>query len=161
MARKPLRWGSALRAGWRTQALSSPDPASWLTAMDRLLSAETSGDEQFATVLVGVISADDALATFANAGHPPPIRLTDAAEILALKAGPPLGLGLGGGWTSQEVTLGARWGLLLYTDGLIEGRRAPGSSLRYGDHSLEAWLGDTDHPADLGPRDLDRLLRDV
>lgn len=155
--------GSALRAGWRTQALSSSDLTGWLVAMDRLLTHEVDGDEQFATVLVGSISADGQSAVLANAGHPVPIRLTDTADLVALKAGPPLGVPtiFGDGWDGQHVTLGVRWGLLLYTDGLIEGRRAPGSSARYGDHNLAAWLSDNPSPHLTSRADLDRLVNDV
>ncbi len=155
--------GSALRAGWRTQALAGTDPAAWLAAMDRLLVAEVESDEMFATVVVGRIEAGGQHAELANAGHPQPVLLTDTAELVPLKAGPPLGMptGLSGGWNAQQVTLGVRWALMLYTDGLVEGRRAPGSTARYGDHSLSAWLGDSPAPHRVTRDDLDRLLSDV
>ncbi len=51
--------------------------------------------------------------------------------------------------------------LFLYTDGLVEGRRAPGSPHRYGEESLAAWLSAAGTPNRLSCADLDRLLLDV
>jgi serine phosphatase RsbU (regulator of sigma subunit) len=56
-------------------------------------------------------------------GHPPPLLITDAG-VRELKAPvrTPVGVGDGTRWPSSEVELGDRWTVLLYTDGLIEGR---------------------------------------
>src|SRR5262245_38822081 len=56
-------------------------------------------------------------------GHPPPLLIT-AAGVRELKAPvrTPVGVGNGTRWPSSEVELGDRWTVLMYTDGLIEGR---------------------------------------
>ena len=48
-------------------------------------------------------------------------------------AGPALGLDAPGDWPPAEVRLDGRWSLLLYTDGLVEGR--------VGDDRFSGWSG--------------------
>jgi serine phosphatase RsbU (regulator of sigma subunit) len=156
--------GAALRAAWRTLALSGGDPTQWLTALDRLVRADTADDDDvFATACVGVLDPANRRLLLASAGHPCPVLLAERAVPVEVDAGPPLGLpeGLGGGWTSQTVRVEPLSALLLYTDGLVEGRRAPGSPHRYGEEPLRAWL-DADPPArQLDGARLDRLVEDV
>ena len=61
------------------------------------------------------------------AGHPPPLLITpDGITELTAPTSPPPGLNDRESWTACAVELGDRWSLLLYTDGLIEGRIAKG-----------------------------------
>jgi serine phosphatase RsbU (regulator of sigma subunit) len=56
------------------------------------------------------------------AGHPPPILLGPEPTLLGETAsGPPLGL-FDEDWPVIPLSLGQEWSLMLYTDGLIEGR---------------------------------------
>ena len=50
-------------------------------------------------------------------------------------------------WPARELALPARWGLLLFTDGLIEGRAAVGRSARLGMEGLIALLAGIDAAA--------------
>jgi serine phosphatase RsbU (regulator of sigma subunit) len=61
------------------------------------------------------------------AGHPAPLLVTPD-RITELTAPPSLPPGLNdpGDWPEREVELGDRWSLMLYTDGLIEGRIGQG-----------------------------------
>jgi serine phosphatase RsbU (regulator of sigma subunit) len=153
---------ASLRAGWRTLVFTGDDPARWLDVMNRALPVDASNPELFVTACTGLIDADRSVATLVAAGHPPPIRLTDVAEIVEVKPGPPLGIATGAeDWTPADVVLGQEWGLLLYTDGLIEGRRAPGSAERYGMESLAGWLSALPVPRRIAADDLDRLLDDI
>jgi serine phosphatase RsbU (regulator of sigma subunit) len=74
------------------------------------------------------------------------LRPGAAPELLpADEPGPALGLvpadsGLAD-WPAVRVRLGAEWGLLLYTDGLIEGRVGAGSR-RLGQEGLVALVAD-------------------
>ena len=52
----------------------------------------------------------------------------------------PLGVQTAGTWQTTAIELPERWGLLFYTDGLIEGRCAPDSTERYGVERLAARL---------------------
>jgi serine phosphatase RsbU (regulator of sigma subunit) len=56
-------------------------------------------------------------------GHPPPLLITES-DVCELKAPvrTPVGVGDGSRWPSCEVELGENWTVLMYTDGLIEGR---------------------------------------
>jgi serine phosphatase RsbU (regulator of sigma subunit) len=61
------------------------------------------------------------------AGHPPPLLITpDGITELTAPTSPPPGLNDPESWAAREVHLGDRWSLLMYTDGLIEGRIAKG-----------------------------------
>ncbi len=53
-------------------------------------------------------------------------------------------MGVGGEerWEPVIVTLTAPWSLVFYTDGLVEGRAAPESDDRFGEHGLVARLRD-------------------
>ena len=43
-----------------------------------------------------------------------------------------------GDWALHEVTLPDEWGLLLYSDGIVDARTAPGSRARFGVAGLRA-----------------------
>ncbi len=45
-------------------------------------------------------------------------------------------------WLPSEVDLPEAWTLVLYTDGLVEGRATPGASERFGAERLRAWFMD-------------------
>lgn len=120
-----------VRAALRALALTDPAPASVLSGLDRLvasLGAEARTDELFVTVAYGVIQPDARRLTLATAGHPAPLLRRAAppgpatAGYLAVPPGVPLGLG----GRRQPVTVEFRPGdtLLLFSDGVVERRRA-------------------------------------
>ena len=154
--------GASLRAAWRTLALTGGEPVAWLAALDAFTRSEAPED-RLATVCVGVFDPASRRLTVASAGHPCPVLLRDRAEVVEVEAGPPLGLpvDLGLAWEAETLVLDRDAALFLYTDGLIEGRRAPGSPHRYGEESLAAWLSLAGAPNRLTAADLDRLLLDV
>ncbi len=155
--------GASLRASWRTLALSGGDPASWLRALDAFTRSEAPED-RLATVCAGVFDPLSRRLLVASAGHPRPILLGRRAEVVEVEAGPPLGLpaDLALGWHTEVVVLDRESAVVLYTDGLVEGRRAPGSPHRYGEESLAAWLdAAASAPRTVGTADVDRLLLDV
>jgi serine phosphatase RsbU (regulator of sigma subunit) len=43
-------------------------------------------------------------------------------------------------WLPSEVALPGSWTLMLYTDGLVEGRATPGGSERFGPLRLRDWF---------------------
>ena len=82
------------------------------------------------------------------AGHLPPLLVTRTgiAELEAPPCPPP-GLGGGGGdWPGTQVKLGDTWSVLLYTDGLIEGRIGHGSE-RLGSEGLVDLIAEAVDPA--------------
>ena len=153
--------GIGLRASWRTVVCGHTEPDDWLDRMEVVFDSLPRSNELFVTLCTGLIAPDFASAVVLSAGHPPPIVLVDAARPVEVKPTLPLGISEGKrDWAVVDVTLGPRWALLAYTDGLIEGRRAPGASQRYGVESLTAWLDGVD-PAGIGAPEIDELIRDI
>ncbi|TFV55893.1 response regulator [Mycobacterium sp. PS03-16] len=114
-----------LRSACRALLLENPSPAAALTALDSF-AARLPG-ARCTTVCCAVLTPDTGELVYSSAGHPPPIlvgadgsrRLLDDARgfALALRSAEPR--------PEARVTLPARATLLLYTDGLVERRRAP------------------------------------
>ena len=155
--------GVALRIAWRTMVLTGHDAADLLVGLDRVLVSERRSEELFATVACLWVSSDRRRATVALAGHPPPL-LIHAGQVSVVQAPHGVALGIEESavpWESSVVALGEQWLLLCYTDGLIEGRCAPGAAERFGIERLAdtvtALSGER-----LGTRELvDRLLAAV
>jgi serine phosphatase RsbU (regulator of sigma subunit) len=124
--------GVALRVAWRTLVLAEQPVDVTLQALERLLRAERTEDPDmtvFATVCDIAIDADLRRASVHLAGHPGPLAV-DADRswpVPVAHHGPPLGaLEHGGVPVANVVDLGEAWTLVLYTDGIIEGRVGPG-----------------------------------
>jgi serine phosphatase RsbU (regulator of sigma subunit) len=119
--------GVNLRIAWRTMVLNGDDADGLLPTLGRLLTHERNRDAVFATLAALTIAPDRHRAWLRLAGHPPPILLAgeDGQPPRALPTsslGRPVGIRAGDHWEALEVTLPPRWAMLLYTDGLIEGR---------------------------------------
>ncbi|BFV56462.1 SpoIIE family protein phosphatase [Kitasatospora sp. CMC57] len=119
-----------LRTAVRTLADVDFTPDELLTRLDDLvlrLDRERGGEgesassgEVGATCLYAVYDPVTGRCDLARAGHPAPILVTpDAARLLDLPAGPPLGLG-GLPFEAARIDLAEGSLLALYTDGLIE-----------------------------------------
>ncbi|MBW8706126.1 Phosphoserine phosphatase RsbU [Streptomyces sp. MBT84] len=119
-----------LRTAVRTLADVDLPPDELLTHLDDLvthLAADESGEEEVgelgATCLYAVYDPVSRRLALAAAGHPAPVVLQPDgdARLVAMSAGPPLGVG---GLPFEETELELSEGSLiaLYTNGLIEGR---------------------------------------
>lgn len=127
--------GAQLRTAWRTLKLRGTREAELLPALDALLrSTGAGGEELFATCLCLCLEPAAGRCVIAVAGHPAPVVLPAGApaRVAAPAVGPPVGLGLASEWETSELTLAAGDQLLLVTDGLFEGRAAPGAPERLG-----------------------------
>jgi serine phosphatase RsbU (regulator of sigma subunit) len=114
--------GVCLRVAWRTLVLSGHEPGNILASLQDVLIRERLKPEIFATVATLTIEIATGEGVLQVAGHPPPVFLASPPTVLGnRKAGPPLGL-FDEEWPQVPVNLGREWSLLLYTDGLIEGR---------------------------------------
>ncbi|HYH51140.1 MAG TPA: SpoIIE family protein phosphatase [Acidimicrobiia bacterium] len=132
--------GVCLRIAWRTLVVAGTAHERVLPALDDVLVAERQQDETFVTVCDVTIPPDRRTARVRLAGHPPPLLLGDSLTVWPDDVcGPPLGVLPGETWGSSEAELGGPWALLLYTDGLIEGRQ-PGTPDRLGVEGLTARL---------------------
>ena len=114
--------GVCLRVAWRTLVLSGHDPSHTLNCLQEVLIRERHRREVFATVATLQHRRGHGRRRHAHRG--PPAARPARAGASALgdgRAGPPLGL-FDEDWPEVPVSLGPQWSLMLYTDGLIEGR---------------------------------------
>src|SRR5690606_13686742 len=88
-----------------------------------VLQHERWADEIFTTVCMMTIAPDRRGARLYSAGHPRPLFFGPhgVEAVPDEPRGPALGLIPAAQWPSIDLELGDSWGLLLYTDGLIEG----------------------------------------
>src|SRR6266508_417450 len=113
----------------RGLVLSGHGPRGLLDGLDKVLVANRPSEEMFTTVCCTWISPDRTRVTVAPAGHPPPLLVSGGqVRVEELPGGPALGiLDHGYEWEARTLEVGDGWTLLCYTDGLVEGLRAPGS----------------------------------
>lgn len=133
---------SLARYTMRTAAMYESDPV----AMVRRLNAALLGDEQHRRMCTlacmrltpGREEGAPARAQLVCAGHPPPYRVREGAELVGLcRPGPLLGAFARAEWTAAEFELEPGDGVVLYTDGVTDTRGAGG---RFGQERLEAVL---------------------
>jgi serine phosphatase RsbU (regulator of sigma subunit) len=119
--------GVVLRAAWRALILAGVDDDAVLPAVEQVLISERAGEEIFTTLASVTVDLAAGEAAVRLAGHPPPLLLTAGrAEVVPARPDPVLGIVVGSARTSTRVRLADGWALLLYTDGLIDGRVGPG-----------------------------------
>jgi serine phosphatase RsbU (regulator of sigma subunit) len=113
-----------------------------LSAVQLVLQHEQHEEAMFATVCMLSVAPGRRSGILRLAGHPAPLLVTPGGitELTAPACLPP-GLNGAGTWPAREVELGDRWSLLLYTDGLIEGRTGAGPE-RLGTEGLMGLLRD-------------------
>ncbi len=120
--------GVRLRMAWRTLVLAGHTGAGVLVTLDEVLGHERWSEEIFATVCTVTIDPSRRSATYRLAGHPTPLLIA-GTSVLAVPdeaTGPALGLFSDSEWPEAEIELDGAWTLMLYTDGLIEGRVGEG-----------------------------------
>ncbi|MFE2147614.1 PP2C family protein-serine/threonine phosphatase, partial [Streptomyces sp. NPDC059456] len=101
-----------------------------LALLERILLAERSGPVIFATLVSLSRPPGTAAVRVQRAGHPGfLVRSAAGVELRTVPGGPALGImpGWGAGWPVTEVPVEAGGAVMLFTDGLIEGRIGPGS----------------------------------
>ena len=129
--------GVALRIAWRTLVLAGLPPAAVLHGVEKMLLAERGDDVRFATVAMVSLDPDLAEAHFLLCGHPRPLLVRGCQVVELETKGLPI-LTRVRGRTVEPLTvrLDDDWGLLLFTDGLVEGRATPDAGERYGIEEL-------------------------
>ncbi|MET9885140.1 SpoIIE family protein phosphatase [Streptomyces sp. NPDC006430] len=121
--------GVELRIAWRALTLAGLCGDDLLSTLQEVLEVERPCEEIFATLCTVDISPDGRRAGLCLAGHPAPLitRPGRPARLLPYENnGPALGLLPKARWPRRQVELGGSWSLMLYTDGLIEGRIGDG-----------------------------------
>ncbi|MEE4545775.1 PP2C family protein-serine/threonine phosphatase [Streptomyces sp. V4-01] len=122
--------GVELRIAWRALTFAGIGGETLLRTMQDVLVHERANEEIFATLCVLDIAPDGRSAGLHLAGHPAPLLAAPGGppELLPYEdGGPALGLLDDASWERIVVPLTGAWSLLLYTDGLIEGRIGQGT----------------------------------
>jgi serine phosphatase RsbU (regulator of sigma subunit) len=120
--------GVALRIAWRTLVLAGGDVDDLLPTLDRVLVGERRFDEVFATLCMLIVEPSRERGRLFLAGHPAPLMLRQSPTQLADDlVGPALGMLPDVVWRSRMVELGTAWRVMLFSDGLVEGRIGKGS----------------------------------
>ena len=128
--------GVCLRVAWRTLVLAGRSADEILVTLNQLLEHERQDDTMFATLCMMSVTPDRRTGWVRMAGHLPPLLLTGGGVLeLQTPTSPPLGLSPVHDWPGTPVPLDGSWSVLLYTDGLIEGRIGKGSE-RLGSEGL-------------------------
>ncbi|GAA2698943.1 PP2C family protein-serine/threonine phosphatase [Actinoplanes palleronii] len=119
--------GVELRVAWRALVLAGVPEEQVLASLEQVLMSERRAREVFATVASAVIDLPGNRATVRLAGHPPPVVLSGgrAAPVHA-RTGIVLGVRPTPTPATELEFTGDDWSLLMYTDGLIEGRIGAG-----------------------------------
>ena len=115
-----------LRNALRAYARDGRQPATVLEQLNELLT-EVDSPDHMATLVFGVFDPCTGELTLANAGHLPPLlcRPDGTTEYLQCGPGLPLGALPESSYTDRTFTIAPGSTVLLYTDGLVEGRELP------------------------------------
>jgi serine phosphatase RsbU (regulator of sigma subunit) len=133
--------GVALRITWRALVLAGVRGDPLMDGLEEILRLERHDEDLFATLCSVCLQPTDRTAVIQLAGHPGPVLLCEDVppRRLDAPAGLPLGVLQGTRRESAHVDLPERWGLVLHTDGLIEGVVGDDGE-RLGDDRLHAAL---------------------
>jgi serine phosphatase RsbU (regulator of sigma subunit) len=127
---------------WRTLVLAGRPADEILATLNQLLEHERQDDTMFATLCMVSVTPDRRTGWVRMAGHLPPLLVTGGGVLeLQTPTSPPLGLGRVHDWPGTGFRLDGSWSILLYTDGLIEGRIGKGSE-RLGSEGLMELIKD-------------------
>jgi serine phosphatase RsbU (regulator of sigma subunit) len=108
--------------------LADQPPDVTIPSLHRVLEAERRSEEIFATVCDLELHPDRQHAGMHLAGHPSPILISggNAFELPVESRGPVLGVVEDSKWPTNQVELGSEWTLVIFTDGIVEGRDGKG-----------------------------------
>jgi len=158
---KAAALGAMLRASWQALIVSGVASVTIVESLRAVLERERKNPLSYATFCLAWIDARGEEVTLLSVGHPAPL-LVAAKEVTPLPATPMPPLG-SVDWPVEEpfrMALPDGWRLFFYTDGLIEGRAAPGSQERFGElrliEAVQRLGGDV-----VDGKSLERLLGDV
>jgi serine phosphatase RsbU (regulator of sigma subunit) len=160
--------GASLRAAWRALALRGASLQASMKTLNSLTLDESDRAEQgelglglLATVCAVEIDAAGRRARFVNAGHPMPLLLGQDVIQVEHTPGMMLGVEQYGDWPPHEITLPAEWGLLLFSDGIVEARTSEDPRDRLGVSGLRTAVADLWRRRAVTPADLQAVVDSV
>jgi serine phosphatase RsbU (regulator of sigma subunit) len=134
--------GVSMRAAWRALALAGAGPELLLGTLQRVFEHERHMPGLFATLCALEIDAGERSVTLVRAGHPAPVLIGDGAISALTDVIGDGAVGINdGSWAVERLRLPAHWTLLLYTDGIVEGRIGNGSE-RLGEEGLHRLIAE-------------------
>ncbi len=125
------------RSLFRAMSTHEDSPAKIVTSMNNSMS-ETNESSMFVTFFCGVLDLNAGQLRYCNAGHNPPMILTDAIRMLPVEPNLPLGILSGMDFIEQETPFHYDDALFLYTDGLSEAENA--AQEQFGEARIEKTL---------------------
>ena len=125
------------RSLFRAMSAHDDSPAKIVASMNNSMS-ETNESSMFVTFFCGVLDLSVGQLRYCNAGHNPPMILTDAIRMLPVEPNVPLGILKGMNYIEQEMPFLYDDALFLYTDGLSEAENA--SQEQFGEARIEKAL---------------------
>ncbi|MFD5519351.1 PP2C family protein-serine/threonine phosphatase [Streptomyces sp. NPDC127066] len=137
--------GVALRIAWRTLVLSGITGADQVGRLEEILMAERARNGVFATLVVLSVGPGRRRVRMVRAGHHGVLMCgTGGVEWVEVPGGPALGIIPGGArWSVEELELPEGAAMVLFTDGLFEGRVGRGTE-RLGEEGLLAMARELD-----------------
>ena len=153
-----------LRATWRGLASADVSAPETIRVLNEMLIAEHKRHRtavNFATICLVSVDPQLAFASVLLAGHPPPILVAaGVARECDVPPCPAIGIMESAEWHSHEVALPSDpWTLVLYTDGLVEGRSSPDGPRPLGTGRLIEMLNTRTPP--ITDADADAILAQV
>ena len=107
------------RSLFRAMSARESGPQRIVSSMNDTMS-ESNESNMFVTFFCGVLNLATGQLRYCNAGHNPPLLLSDDIHLLDVQTNIPLGVVYGYKYDEQEIQLRFDDSLLLYTDGLTE-----------------------------------------
>ena len=107
------------RMSFRNLSAHVDSPGRIVKAMNNSLTSMNENN-MFVTLFCGVLDLANGIMRFCNAGHNPPMVLTDTIRELQVKPNLPLGILAGFEYEEQEIPFNFDDALCLYTDGISE-----------------------------------------
>ena len=130
--------GAGLRSAWRALVLGGWPLEDIPRGLQAVCVREREDQHLFVTAISARVEPDRRALRFVSAGHPAPILVgRPTAEAVN---GPPIGVVKDARWQVNEVGIELPASVVLYTDGLVEGRATPGSPDRLGIGPIEQRL---------------------
>ncbi|QDC15926.1 PP2C family protein-serine/threonine phosphatase [Rhodococcus ruber] len=129
--------GVSLRIAWRTLVITGVTGVAQLQKLERIMVAERANERHFATLTSLVMSPDRRRVQVMRAGHPGLLLHSPrGVDWVEAPGGPALGLLPGvSTWPVHELELPEGGGIMMFTDGLFEGRVGDGGE-RLGEEGL-------------------------
>ena len=125
------------RSLFRAMSAHEDSPAKIVTSMNNSMS-ESNERSMFVTFFCGVLDLSAGQLRYCNAGHNPPMILTDAIRVLPVEPNLPIGIMKGVNFIEQETPFLYDDALFLYTDGLSEAENA--AQEQFGEDRIEKAL---------------------